>query len=116
FEELVQVGSSRAAAMSMLLQLFDIGACYKGPPRANDDNSSYSLIALRLVNGNRDSFRHSGRKRIDRRSVNRYYPHTACYRSSNQLSHVWLIRGSAVLNVKCEMACCAMFNELDPTS
>src|SRR5215471_113089 len=74
--------------MSMLLQLLDVGACYKGPAGADDDNGSDGLICCRLVDGIRDSLRHSRGKCVDWRIVNRHYSYTAHYRYLNQFCHV----------------------------
>src|SRR5262249_9175787 len=87
-QEIMEIGSTRTAAMGVVLQLFDVSACNKRFSGADNDNGSNGRIPLRLVEGSRDSFRHSRRKRVDGRIVDCYYSHTARYRYSNQFSHV----------------------------
>src|SRR6185295_3819379 len=45
-QEIVKVGSARTAAVSVILQLLDVGAGDERPSGADDDHSGYSRIAL----------------------------------------------------------------------
>ena len=80
FQQIVQIRRTGTTTMRVFLELLNVGAGNERPSSANDNDGRHRGVLPGFVNGGRNSFRHSGRKRIHRGIVNCDHGHAVGYR------------------------------------